>query len=36
MLLALLGCSYDAKRENPLGPELTPEVSVGETINNGN
>ena len=24
LLLALLGCSHDAKRENPLDPELTP------------
>jgi hypothetical protein len=27
-LLALLGCSHDAKRENPLDPELTPAVTL--------
>ena len=27
-LLSLLGCSHDAKRENPLDPELTPAVTL--------
>ena len=27
-LLALVGCSHDAKRENPLDPELTPAVGL--------
>ena len=27
-LLALLGCSHDVKRENPLDPELTPPVTL--------
>ena len=28
LLLALLGCSHDARRENPLDPELTPAVTL--------
>ena len=31
-LLALLGCSHDAKRENPLDPELTPPVRLVVTV----
>ena len=27
-LLVLVGCSHEAKRENPLDPELTPAVTL--------
>ena len=28
LLLVLLGCSHDARRENPLDPELTPAMTL--------
>ena len=31
-LLALLGCSHDTTRENPLDPELTPPVTLTSVI----
>ncbi|MFP6591391.1 MAG: hypothetical protein VCE12_12795 [Candidatus Latescibacterota bacterium] len=31
LLLVLLGCSHDARRENPLDPELTLSVAADDT-----
>ncbi|MBT3345605.1 MAG: hypothetical protein HN712_18650 [Gemmatimonadetes bacterium] len=32
LILVLVGCSHDAKRENPLDPELTPPVTLGASL----
>ena len=32
-LLGLLACGHDAKRDNPLDPELTPPVKLEVSLN---